>query len=64
MVLDYIIERKILNDLKSSIIDGRYKDQKSRLKASSLKKIYYLIEGSDDRVTERHQTVVYSTRMF
>lgn len=28
VVLDYIIERKRLDDLSSSIVDGRYKEQK------------------------------------
>lgn len=42
----YIIERKTLNDLWSSIKDGRYKEQKLRLNSLGLenKNIYYLIE--------------------
>lgn len=44
-VLDFIIERKTLDDLAASINDGRYKEQKVRLKSSGLKNIYYLIEG-------------------
>ena len=28
MVLDYIVERKRLDDLSGSIVDGRYKEQK------------------------------------
>ena len=39
-----IVERKTLDDLSSSIIDGRYKEQKSRLLASN-HKIVYIIEG-------------------
>ena len=39
-----IIERKTMDDLSSSIIDGRYKEQKCRLLASG-KHIIYLIEG-------------------
>lgn len=34
-VLDYIIERKRLDDLSKSIIDGRYNEQKVNLKFSS-----------------------------
>ena len=43
-----IIERKSLNDLESSIKDGRYKEQGFRLDANELvnHNIYYLIEGN------------------
>ena len=44
-VLDYIIERKKADDLLSSIIDGRYKEQKYRLKSSGFSNIFYLFEG-------------------
>lgn len=40
----YIIERKTLNDMSSSIIDGRYREQKQRLLASG-HRIIYIIEG-------------------
>jgi len=39
-----IIERKTLADLHSSIIDGRYREQKHRL-LSNFSKVYYIIEG-------------------
>lgn len=42
----YIIERKTVNDLISSIKDGRYKEQKYRLLSSGCK-ITYIIEGDD-----------------
>jgi len=45
-VLDYIIERKIADDLASSITDGRYRDQKYRLLKTALKNIMYLVEGN------------------
>lgn len=45
-VIDYIIERKTLNDLASSIIDGRYNEQKYRLKVSGFSNITYLFEGT------------------
>uniref|UniRef100_A0A6B2L2A0 Crossover junction endonuclease MUS81 n=1 Tax=Arcella intermedia TaxID=1963864 RepID=A0A6B2L2A0_9EUKA len=45
VVLDFIVERKILSDLCSSFIDGRYKEQKCRLSACGLQAIY-LIEGN------------------
>lgn len=44
-VLDYIVERKKADDLISSIHDGRYKEQKYRLKNSGFTNIYYLYEG-------------------
>ncbi len=42
-----IIERKTVTDLNASIMDGRYREQKYRLKslASSKCRIIYLIEG-------------------
>ena len=39
-----IVERKTLNDLSSSIIDGRYKEQKCRLLSSGCK-VIYILEG-------------------
>ncbi len=46
-IIDYLIERKTLNDLAISIIDGRYTEQKYRMKNSSFKNISYLFEGQD-----------------
>jgi ERCC4-type nuclease len=46
-MLDFIIERKTLNDLSASIMDGRYNEQKYRLKNSPYKNIYYLFEGTE-----------------
>lgn len=43
-VLNYILERKRLDDLVSSIKDGRFKEQKTRLKRSGLENIIYLVE--------------------
>ncbi|KAJ1019749.1 hypothetical protein NDA13_005974 [Ustilago tritici] len=47
VVLDHIVERKRLDDLTSSILDGRWKDQKFRLSSSGLSKVLYLIEDYD-----------------
>ena len=41
-ILDYVIERKKADDLVGSIMDGRYKEQKFRLKNSGFSHIYYL----------------------
>ena len=46
-MIDFIIERKTLNDLSASIMDGRYNEQKYRLKNSPYKNIYYLFEGTE-----------------
>ena len=51
-----IVERKTLDDLSSSIMDGRYKEQKSRLLASG-HKIVYLLEG----VTKNKHGIPYNT---
>jgi len=47
------IERKSINDLYSSIIDGRFREQKSRLLDSlgDSNKICYLIEGYSSKLT-------------
>jgi len=45
IVLDFIIERKSLSDFASSIVDGRYQEQRERLKKSNLPFPFYLVEG-------------------
>lgn len=44
VVLDFVVERKRLDDLLSSIKDGRFKEQKFRLRKSGIKNVIYLIE--------------------
>ncbi|KAF8429518.1 crossover junction endonuclease MUS81 [Tirmania nivea] len=44
LILDYIIERKRMDDLVGSIKDGRFHEQKWRLRRSGVKNIIYLIE--------------------
>jgi ERCC4-type nuclease len=46
VVLNTIIERKTIFDLASSVIDGRFEEQKWRLRHSGLSKTYYLVEGT------------------
>lgn len=44
----YVVERKTVTDLASSVIDGRYKNQKSRMHNlinNDSKRIIYIIEG-------------------
>lgn len=44
LVLDYVVERKRLDDLASSIFDGRFEQQKQRLLGSGVRRTVYLIE--------------------
>lgn len=44
LVLDYVVERKRLDDLSSSIMDGRFEQQKQRLKNTGIRRPVYLIE--------------------
>jgi hypothetical protein len=45
VVLDTIAERKTTADLASSIVDGRYAEQKRRLKECGLTSRMYIVEG-------------------
>jgi crossover junction endonuclease MUS81 len=44
-ILDYVVERKKADDLAASITDGRYKEQKYRLKNCGAGHVIYLYEG-------------------
>lgn len=44
LVLDFVVERKRLDDLSSSIFDGRFEQQKQRLLDSGVRRPLYLIE--------------------
>ncbi|EFQ98585.1 crossover junction endonuclease mus81 [Nannizzia gypsea CBS 118893] len=44
VALDWIVERKRLSDLLSSIKDGRFYEQKFRLRRSGIKNVIYLVE--------------------
>ena len=48
LVLPYIVERKRMDDLASSIRDGRFHEQKHRLKQSGIQNVIYLIEDYGD----------------
>ncbi|KAK2593819.1 Crossover junction endonuclease mus81 [Conoideocrella luteorostrata] len=62
VVLDWIVERKRLDDLIGSIKDGRFHEQKFRLKRSGVKKVIYIIEDiSIDATTwQRYEEAVQS----
>ena len=44
-MLDHIVERKISSDLASSIVDGRYKEQRFRLSNCGIDNVFYIYEG-------------------
>lgn len=54
VALDYIVERKTLEDLISSVKDGRFHEQKFRLRKSGVKNVIYLIE--DKTLSQEHAT--------
>lgn len=58
LVLDYIIERKRMDDLCGSIIDGRFREQKFRLKKCDLLRPIYLVE---DYGSSQHLSIPEST---
>lgn len=47
LVLPYIVERKRIDDLANSIRDGRFPEQKHRMKRSGIPNVVYLIESYD-----------------
>jgi ERCC4-type nuclease len=60
----FIIERKTLNDLYSSINDGRHREQKMRLVNNYPKsKIAYLIEGNLNQLQESRYKIVYGAML-
>lgn len=52
--IQYIFERKTITDLLSSIKDGRYKEQKSRLLSGNFTNITYIIEGNDNIIASKN----------
>ncbi|KAJ9179593.1 hypothetical protein P3X46_011364 [Hevea brasiliensis] len=65
-VLDFIVERKKVDDLRSSIRDHRYKDQKLRLLRCGLKKLIYLVEGDPNscEAAESIKTACFTTEIL
>ncbi|OJD27175.1 hypothetical protein ACJ73_01431 [Blastomyces percursus] len=51
IMLDWIVERKRLDDLIGSIKDGRFHEQKFRLRRSGVQNVIYLIEDFSDAGT-------------
>ncbi|KAL8542194.1 hypothetical protein ACS0TY_003164 [Phlomoides rotata] len=65
-VLDYIVERKKVDDLRQSIRDNRYRDQKMRLVRCGLKKMIYLVEGdpNSSEAAESIKTACFTTEIL
>lgn len=58
--LDWIVERKRLDDLVGSITDGRFQEQKFRLRKTGVKNVIYLIEEfslSTEKSTKFHEAI-------
>jgi crossover junction endonuclease MUS81 len=64
----FIFERKTINDLLASINDGRYREQKARLKSSNARSITYIIEGdnitSSKNKNQKKLTSVYYNSIY
>lgn len=62
VVLDWIVERKRLDDLVSSIKDGRFHEQKFRLRRSGVRNVVYVVEeiAMDAQVYQKHEEAVRS----
>ncbi|KAM9301801.1 crossover junction endonuclease MUS81 [Gastrophryne carolinensis] len=58
LVLDYVVERKRMDDLCGSIIDGRFREQKFRLKKCDLRHPIYLVE---DHGSAQHLSIPEAT---
>ncbi|KAI9190045.1 Crossover junction endonuclease mus81 [Blastocladiella emersonii ATCC 22665] len=70
VVLDYIAERKRLDDLYSSINDKRWYEQKARMQATALPQITYLVEAEpknhqvkDNDESKRKAAVTATTKV-
>ncbi|KAH9908994.1 hypothetical protein F4778DRAFT_207356 [Xylariomycetidae sp. FL2044] len=62
IVLDWIVERKRLDDLIGSIKDGRFHEQKFRLKRSGVKNVVYIVEemAMDSMSFQKYEEAVRS----
>lgn len=62
IALDWIVERKWLDDLIASIKDGRFHEQKFRLNRSGATKVVYIIEeiSMDPALYQRYEEAVQS----
>ncbi|KAF9596020.1 hypothetical protein IFM89_006947 [Coptis chinensis] len=65
-VLDFIVERKGVDDLRCSIKDNRYRDQKLRLVRCGLQKLIYVVEGDPNAcdAAETIKTACFTTEIL
>ncbi|KAF6155274.1 hypothetical protein GIB67_019800 [Kingdonia uniflora] len=65
-VLDFIVERKHVDDLFSSIKDSRYRDQKLRLTGCGLQRLIYIVEGDPNshEAGETIKTACFTTEIL
>ena len=69
VVLDVVVERKRLDDLTSSLMDGRWHDQKQRLQQAGIGQVLYLVEDMHvSELVQRYgaqiQTALSSTQVI
>ncbi|KAF0979348.1 hypothetical protein FDP41_001691 [Naegleria fowleri] len=57
-VLNFIVERKEINDLSASLIDGRFEEQKFRLQHTHCSNIIYLIEKESNVQPQIESTIL------
>lgn len=60
IVLDYIVERKRMDDLVGSIKDGRFHEQKFRLLRSGCRHVIYIIEDTNFDNVKRYLDAIQS----
>ncbi|KAJ2833247.1 Crossover junction endonuclease mus81 [Coemansia erecta] len=53
VVLDFVVERKRMDDLCASIKDGRYREQHARIHATGFTNVFYVVEGNDPDAVSR-----------
>ncbi|GAB2278433.1 Crossover junction endonuclease mus81 [Dionaea muscipula] len=65
-ILDFVVERKKVDDLRCSIRDNRYRDQKFKLLRSGLKKLIYVVEGDPNtsEAAESIKTACFTTEIL
>ncbi|KAF2075240.1 hypothetical protein CYY_003458 [Polysphondylium violaceum] len=67
LLFDFIIERKKLPDLVASLRDGRYENQKFRLKKCGISNIIYLIEGNNAKNAivgpDKFDEIIFNTQV-
>lgn len=66
LILDYIVERKTLDDLSKSIRQGRYEEQKARLLSVGVRNVVYIVEGNGapDAAVEQALVTTHITNGF